>query len=322
MSNESILSPEEKDSLLEEIDKRPIDSTGTYVGTDGTPYNFASPSHNLLSSVPRIEQAVELFCEKFGANVSRLIRHHAEIDQEELKTPSLNDFMSSLPPVAYISFCKIPPLNGYALFVVESLLLHICVDRYFGGEGEAKNFSESKKYSPPAAKLVAQMNEGFLVELKESLADIIAIEPFQEYSNSSPELASLPIENEDVAQFTFNIGFAGTSGACHLLIPFSLVKEIKAHIESEGDSASQVVDTNWRNAIEATLQQTQVELKAIALEKKIPLGDLVGIKVGDLFPIGPLGDVTLKVGKVELAVGVAGTAEGQNAVQITQTRLA
>ncbi|MGY8790496.1 MAG: FliM/FliN family flagellar motor switch protein, partial [Pseudomonadales bacterium] len=156
----------------------------------------------------------------------------------------------------------------------------------------------------------------------ESLADIVSIEPFQEYSNSSPELASLPIENEDFAQFTFNIGFGGTSGACHLVLPFSLVKEIKAHIESEGNSASQVVDTNWRNAIEGTLQQTAVELKAVALEKKIPLGDLVGIKVGDLFPIGPLGDVTLKVGQVELAVGVAGTAEGQNAVQITQTRLA
>ena len=85
MNNESILSTEEKDSLLEEIDKRPINSTGTYGGTDGTPYNFASPSHNLLSSVPRIEQAVELFCEKFGANVSRLIRHHAEIDQEAVR---------------------------------------------------------------------------------------------------------------------------------------------------------------------------------------------------------------------------------------------
>lgn len=319
MSDEPVLSPEEKESLLSEIDQRSDDAA---VGADQTSaggvYDFAAPSHNLLSSVPRLVKTAEIFSERYGASVSRLISHHTLIEQENAKVHSLSDFLATQPPVVSLYLCRLPPFKGYALFVIEPLLLHIVVDRYFGGAGEARNFSDSKKQSAPALKIAEQMSGGFVTEFKESLLDLASTEPAIEFSTMSPDIALLPVEDEEVVQFSYRIGFAETTGLCHMVLPFSLVSEFKTHIETSGELASQVVDADWRDAIASTLDVTALKVRAVAHESDVPLSNLAGMKEGDLLPIEKLDEVILKVGEVIVATGQAGTSEGQNAVQINK----
>ena len=144
----------------------------------------------------------------------------------DIKTRPQNDFVASLGALASIAICELEPLKGKWLFVIESKLLYILVDRYFGSKGRAPANSRGQALLQSETKLAEQTTTAMLANLKNAWAEVIELSPSVIEIESNPEYLTLPISDEPVIQLSFDIGFGEDTGSAHFVLPYAMLEPV------------------------------------------------------------------------------------------------
>ena len=322
MSDEEILTPEEKDALLKGVEDGDV-ATGTDKVTQGDirPFNFAASASRMLDRFARLTTLNEHLASEISDDLTRTYRVEPELTAGEIKTRSQNDFVASLGSLSSIAICELAPLKGKWLFVIESKLLYILVDRYFGGKGQAPANSRGATFTQSETKLAEQTTIAMLANLKEAWAEVIDISPSVIEIETNPEYLTLPVTDGPVIQLSFDIGFGEDTGSAHFVLPYAMLEPVSQKFGLAAEGQSTVIRGEWADAISQQMRSAEVELRAELPSMKMTLQQLLDLVPGDVVPIKSPDDVVVKAGDVEVFQGKFGTAEGQNAVKITQSAL-
>ena len=157
MSDEDILTPEEKDALLKGVEDGDVATeAGEAAQGDIRPFNFAASASKLLDRFARLMTLNEQLASDIVEDLTRTFRVEPVVTASEIQTRPQNDFIASLGALASIAICELEPLKGKWLFVIESKLLYILVDRYFGGKGRAPANSRGTTFTQSETQLAEQ----------------------------------------------------------------------------------------------------------------------------------------------------------------------
>ena len=321
MSDEEILTPEEKDALLKGVEDGDVATeTGEAAPGDIRPFNFAASASKLLDRFARLTTLNEQLTSEIAEDLTRTFRVEPIVTASEIKTRPQNDFVASLGALASIAICELPPLKGKWLFVIESKLLYILVDRYFGGKGRAPANSRGATFTQSETKLAEQTTAAMLANLKRAWAEVIETNPSVIEIESNPEYLTLPITEQPVIQLSLDIGFGEDTGSAHFVLPYAMLEPVSQNFGLAAEETSVAIRGEWADAI-SQMRSAEVELRAELPSMKLTFQQLLDLMPGDVVPIKSPDDVVVKAGHVEVFQGKFGTAEGQNAVKITQSAL-
>jgi len=322
MSDDDLLSQEEKDALIKGVESGDVDiDQAESMSGEARAFNFASQEHRLLDSLPRLQTVSELFVTASSEAIAKMFRSEPLIEARPMSTRGQQDFIESLPSLCSVAVCTMSPLEGRWLLVIESKLLYILVDRYFGGKGLAPSAQRSKQFTPIEERLARQVSDLLLADLATAFEDVAVLEPAIEEIEHNPEHLTLPTSHEPVIQLSLNIGFIEDAGVCHIVMPYAMFETIKDKLNLAGETKAPKFNAEWQPRIRQRLRQAEVLVTAELDELKLTLRQILDLVPGDVLPIKSPDNVTVKAEGETLFFGKFGAAEGHNAVKITQSGL-
>jgi len=320
MSEDDLLSQEEKDALIKGVESGDVDTDQTDIGSsEARAFNFASRELRLLDSLPRLQTVSELFVEASSDAIGKMFRADPAIESNPLTTRAQQDFIESMSSLCHVAVCTMSPLEGRWILALETRLLYILVDRYFGGKGLAPSANRNKQFTPIEQRLARQVTDLLLTELALAFEDVAVLEPAIESIEENPEHLTLPVSHEPVIQLSLNIGFVEDAGLCHIVLPYAMFETIKDKLNLAGETKAPKYNDEWQPKIRQGLRRATLKVTAELDELNLTLRQILDLVPGDVLPIKSPDNVTVKAEGEVLFFGKFGTTEGHNAVKITQS---
>lgn len=279
---EGILSQEEIDALLASLESGQIDTTPKETVTDKVkPFDFRHFTISTRLKIPGIDVINDHLTRSLRLGLSSLLREIVDITSLPTQMERFKEFMNKIPVPTSIHIFKLEPLKGNYLFIIDAPLVFVFVERFLGG-GERKIVRvEGREFTPIEQRLIKKVVDIIFIELEKAWRNIHPVKPKYIRGEVNPQFARVLQPEETVIVTGFNLELENLSGKILFCYPLSALQPIKDKLFSPYQ-IEEVIDPKWKRALERTVLDSQVILKAILGKTNITLGDLLHLKEGDV----------------------------------------
>ena len=136
-----------------------------------------------------------------------------------------------------------------------------------------------------------------------------------------PQLVTSISSTEVVVISSFDIELENAQGVMTLVIPYSTLEPMKQKLSSGFERPlDRSVQTSWRSFLREQLLSTEVGIKVDLGVASISVGQLMGLKVGDVIPLeqGAAEEFDVSVETVKKYKAHHGIHHGNLAIQVTK----
>lgn len=279
---ENILSQEEIDALLAGLESGQIDTTPEKTAPEKVkPFDFRHFTISTRLKIPGIDVINDHLIRSLRLGFSTLLREMVDITTLPTQLERFKEFMNKIPVPTSIHIFKMEPLKGNYLLIIDAPLVFIFVERFLGG-GERKIVKvEGREFTPIEQKLIKKVVDMIFIELEKAWRNIHPVKPKYIRGEVNPQFARVLQPEETVIVTGFNIELENLSGKILFCYPLSALQPIKDKLFSPYQ-IEEVIDPKWKKALEKTVLESEVEVKALLGNTKITLGDLLHLKEGDI----------------------------------------
>ncbi|MBT6539673.1 MAG: flagellar motor switch protein FliM [Francisellaceae bacterium] len=283
MSTDQILSQEEIDALLGANDEEEFeeDEESTQI------FDF---SHDRIvrGRMPTLEMINERFVRHLRSSLFGFMRKTIEVSTQGIEVLRYSEYTNSLFLPTSINVVKMKPLRGQSLFVLDSKLVYMFVDNYFGGEGNFYHRIEGRDFTPTENRIIMRLLEMFFEEYKKAFKSAVEVDFELVGAEVNPSMVNILSPSETIIVNKFRIEFDGGSGEFHFSIPYGKIEPIRDILYAGVQSDSDDLDSKWATALQHEIIESEVTAKAIVATKELLLKEIVAFKVGDVIPINML----------------------------------
>jgi flagellar motor switch protein FliM len=299
----SAISDEEASALLERNGPEAV-----------RPYDFGSQriSH---SQLPTLQSIGKTFAGRGAATLSGLLNRAVGLEFTSIQPARAADLQAALPVPATTAVVRVKPLTGTAFVSMEPALLLALLDAFFGGTGRPSNDTQAAA-SPAAQRFLALMLKSLAADFAAAWSPVSALELELVKQETNPRLLPFASPQDPITVVRFTGEFGSRSGSLDWLLPDAMIEPLREALACDGGKGPARKQETWGPALGASLQDVEIELRAVLSEATISLRELVRLTPGDIIPIDPPQDVTILVGDVALREGRFGVCEGRNALKI------
>lgn len=319
MSTTDLLSQEEIDALLHGVSDGGVDTGGDDLADDGSAhdYDFTSQDRIVRGRMPTLEMVNDRFARRFRASLFNMLRRSAEISVGGVQMLKFGEYVHTLFVPTSLNLCKVHPLRGTALMVLDPKFVFILVDNFFGGDGRYHTKIEGREFTPTENRVIRMILDELFRDFKEAWAPVLDIT--FEYLNSevNPQFANIVSPTEVVVISTFDIELEGGGGQIHVTMPYSMLEPMRELLDAGVQSDRTDIDERWIQALRDEIKSAEVELTSTLVETQITLGQVAKLKAGDIIPVDLPAEVSLKSGGIPILRGRFGESNGVRAVKVT-----
>jgi flagellar motor switch protein FliM len=192
------------------------------------------------------------------------------------------------------------------------------VDNFFGGDGRHAKI-EGREFTPTEIRIVQLMLEQVFVDLTEAWAPVLKLELEYISSEVNPAMANIVSPSEVVVVSTFHIELDGGGGELHITLPYSMIEPVRELLDAGVQSDVDEKDDRWGKSLEQDVKDINVNLTVNVANRKIPLGEVMKFKVGDVVPIEMPEFVTVRANNVPTFKGKLGMSNEHYSVQMEES---
>ena len=320
MSTQDVLSQDEIDALLHGVDGGDVETESDEPVLDGVArgFDFNSQDRIVRGRLPTLEMINERFARNLRVSLFNLLRKQAEIAVGGVQMLKFAEYIHSLYVPTSLNLCKIHPLRGTALFVIDPKLVFIVVDNFFGGEGRFYNKIEGRDFTPTEQRVISMLLTQIFADLQDAWNPVKHLEFEYQSSEVNPHLANIVSPTEVVVVSTFRIDLEGGGGDFHVTIPYSMIEPIRDLLDAGVQSDVTDVDSRWMLSLRDEIFESEVEVKSNLIETEMTLSQIADLKEGDIIPFDMPDTVILESEEIPLFRGGIGVSRGNAAIKITE----
>ncbi|PCJ59234.1 MAG: flagellar motor switch protein FliM [Planctomycetota bacterium] len=285
---EEVLSQGEVDALLSAIEQDDTDSSveepeGAVDYGDINSYDFKRPERVSKDQMRTLENIHENFARSLQASLSGYLRTIVEIKICTVEQLTYSEFIMSLPNPTCFNLLSAEPLEGSLVLEINPGILFAIIDKLLGG-GNSEHVTPEREMTDIEKRLTGKLSNLAVMELKEMWSDIKRINFAVTGTESNPQLSQIVSPNEVVVLICFEIKMGEASGMMNLCMPFLTIEPIMGQFATKNwFSRGRKVDTGRSTAdLKDNLKTCRVECVSYFAEKKISVGELLGLRVGDI----------------------------------------
>ena len=228
MATNELLSQDEIDALLHGVDDGDVEIKSDELPEgEPQPYDFSSQDHIVRGRLPALEMINERFARSFRISLFNMLKRSPELSVGNLRTVKFEDYKRGLFIPTSLNLVTIKPLQGMALFVLESTLVSTLVDNYFGGNGRFPAKIEGREFTPTELRVIQMMLEYVFADLKQAWVPVMKIEFEHKNSEINSQFVNIVGPTEFVVISTFHIELEGGGGEFHVTMPYTMIEPIR-----------------------------------------------------------------------------------------------
>lgn len=257
-------------------------------------FDLASPEHRIGA----LQAILDNVCKQFERTLKhafyQLLRQPIDIHVEQQDTKKLQEYLKTLnQPSVYREF-TVSPHDMHGTLAMESQVLYTMVDLFFGGKGTKPR--ESAEMSDTEVRLVERF---FHVALEHFSSAWHSVTDWQSAltSKNTLRLGGHWQSNPLYQICRFKLSISGQEGWFDIALPFNGLDFLR-DLQFQQDELE--TDPEIRARVEQKICQAPLRLNATLAERRLPLGDVMDLRPGDVIPIELPGEVTVRAGSTSL----------------------
>ena len=278
-----ILSQDEVNALLRGISSGAIESEKKEENLGGIkPYDLTSQDRIVRGRMPTLEIINERFARLLRNDLTSTLRKVAEITSTSVDMQKFGEFLKNIPLPTSLTIFKMPPLRGYAIFVLDSRLVYNLIDIFFGGTTDLHVKIEGRDFSPIENKLIKKITDMAFNSLKTAWMPVSPIDIEFQRSEINPQFATIVTPTEVVIISRFEVDIEGAVSKFMICIPYSMIEPIKEKLYSGFQSEQLEVDHRWIERFKERLKESELNIRIDLGKTSISSRDFLKIKKGDV----------------------------------------
>lgn len=318
MAANDLLSQDEIDALLHGVDSGDVE-TGNDSPLDPSEareYDFASQDRIVRGRLPTLEMINERFARYFRTSLFNMLRRSADISVSGVQMLKFSEFVHSLFVPTSLNIIKVAPLRGKALCVLDPKLVFSVVDTFFGGSGRFHTKIEGREFTPTETRVIRMLLEIAFKDFTMAWDPVLDLHFEYVSSEVNPQFANIVSPSEVVVVTTFNVDLESGGGDFYMCLPYSMLEPIRELLDAGVQSDRGEKDERWERAMREEILGVEVELSSTLGEMRITLGELAGLRVGDIIPFDFPSQVEVCAEAMPVLRGVLGEHDRNYAVKV------
>jgi flagellar motor switch protein FliM len=284
---EKILSQEEISALVQGIEDGKVDITGEKAkGTDAVLYDFSSQNQGRPAEMPALGRLNEQFCRSFHQSLSLILRKGIQVSSPPSQPVRYSDFMQTHSAPASMHILRMDPLRGQMLLVLEPKLIFALVDIFLGGSGKGSLPTEGRDFTAVEDRLIHKIITQILKDLEKAWSTIHPINFHYLRGEKNPQMISIAAGNDWVLPVPYTLEIDQAIGMITLCFPLTILEPIHDKLCGVQKKESVEVDSRWVERMVDRLKTSEVEIVVEFGRGRLKAQDLLGLKVGDILPLG------------------------------------
>lgn len=256
-------------------------------------FDLASPENRIGAVQAIIDNVCKQFERKAKQMFQHTLRRPVEFSYKKQHNIKLREYLQPLSKQALYREFNVVPFEQAGTLAIERELQFFLVDIFFGGKGiSARKTDISDTELRMVDRFFSQILAQFSAAWQNTTTWQCELAPkgrLQEGNGPQGEQLYLVCR--------FNLEIAGHSGWLDISLPFESLDFLR---DQQGKAEDVEADPELQRKIRSTLKKAPIRLTSTLCERRLMLGDVMGLKAGDVIPVEMPGEVTVRAGKSPL----------------------
>ncbi len=310
---ERILNQEEIDSLLgfSLADVTLNDNSGIRAIIDSAMVSY--------ERLPMLEIVFDRLVRLMTTSLRNFTSDNVEVSLDRITSVRFGDYLNSIPLPAILAVFKAEEWDNFGLATVNSSLIYSIIDVLLGGRRGASTVRvEGRPYTTIETSLVKRMIEVVLADAELAFKPLSPVKFNIDRLETNPRFAAISRPANAAILVRLRIDMEDRGGNIELLLPYATIEPIRATLLQMFMGEKFGRDQIWEGHLATEIGQAQVGVDAVLYEQRLPLRQMMNLKVGDTLMLGlkPDAPVTVRCGDVTLTEGRMGRVGDKVAVRV------
>lgn len=290
---EEILSAEELDALLSTVED--VGAGKRRREKRVVEYDFVRPNKLSGEQLRALQRMHESIAQHITMALSTYLRLNLEVNILSLGELTFEVFRNSLPNPTMINVLSMTPIQEKGVATMDMKLAFSLIDRMLGGPG--KPLEKIRSLTTIEQSLLDNVIKRFLDQVALGWRELVTFDPVVESREMDPQFVQVIPSSEMVLVATFSIIAPGElePGELCFCLPFISLENIITKLGNQFRFAAmkRTQSPGQRRHLNRVVQQTTLEVSCELGTAKISIGDIIGLKVGDVIVLDQSHDALL-----------------------------
>ncbi len=312
---ERILNQDEIDSLLgfSLADVMHNDNSGIRAIIDSAMVSY--------ERLPMLEIAFDRLVRLMTTSLRNFTSDNVEVSLDRITSVRFGDYLNSIPLPAILAVFKAEEWDNFGLATVNSSLIYSIIDVLLGGRrGQNAVRVEGRPYTTIETNLVKRMIEVVLADAELAFKPLSPVKFNIDRIETNPRFAAISRPANAAILVRLRIDMEDRGGNIELLLPYATIEPIRAVLLQMFMGEKFGRDPIWEGHLATEIGQAQIAVDAVLYEARLPLRQMMSLKVGDTLTLELRPDalVNVRCGEVLLTEGRMGRVGDRVAVRVAK----
>jgi flagellar motor switch protein FliM len=271
--------------------------------------------------LPMLEIVFDRLVRLMTTSLRNFTSDNVEVSLDRITSVRFGDYLNSIPLPAILAVFKAEEWENYGLITVNSNLIYSIIDVLLGGRrGGYAIRVEGRPYTTIETNLVKRMIEVVLADAELAFKPLSPVKFNIDRLETNPRFAAISRPANAAILVRLRIDMEDRGGNVELLLPYATIEPIREVLLQMFMGEKFGRDPIWEGHLATEIAQAEIAVNAVLYEAKLPLKQLMSLKVGETLLLGIKADahVNVRCGDVTLTEGRMGRVGDHIAVRVAK----
>jgi flagellar motor switch protein FliM len=245
-----------------------------------------------VSSYPKLAVVSASYARESAARVRGLFNTEGDVKVEANAIMRSGRYLRGLPSPSVLAVLEVDGVPNSAAFHMDPKLVAHVIDLSMGGDPAVDSAVDDRVPTMIDLTLCRRFADAVLLAFDEAVRTVCAGKSIGDLRvmrfETQPQMATIAPERSEVVVINqrVEIGEGPRTGFFELVLPLSVLDPIKFELMQRFGSPSKLNSDLWDRHLRRSLMESRLELDAVVDRQKVPLQELLALKVGDVLRLG------------------------------------
>lgn len=237
-----------------------------------------------------------------------------------IETGRIGDILDSYDGNAVAAVYYAAEWDSRILMGFDRASISLMVETLFGGDGSEPAVEDERPFSNIEIRVAEALFAQVAKSLQSSFASVAETTFKFERIETRMDFAVIGRRNNLSVVAKLQLQALERGGEMFIIIPQSALNPMRQHLAKVASGESSARDPRWAKQIQREVQRAEVTLKAVLEERQLTLGDVAGLKVGQVLELQatPRSRVRMECNDQALFWCELGQAEGSYTLRVDE----
>ncbi|MBZ0140328.1 MAG: flagellar motor switch protein FliM [Pseudorhodoplanes sp.] len=272
--------------------------------------------------LPMLEIVFDRLVRLLTTSLRNFTSDNVEVSLDTITSVRFGDYLNSIPLPAILAVFKAEEWENFGLFTINSSLIYSIIDVLLGGRrGQSTVRVEGRPYTTIETNLVKRMIEVVLADAELAFKPLSPVKLNIDRIETNPRFAAITRPANAAILVRLRIDMEDRGGHAELLLPYATIEPIRGVLLQMFMGEKFGRDPIWEGHLATEIAHAEIVVDAVLYEAKLPLRQMMDLKVGDTLPLAVKPDalVAVRCGDVTMTEGRMGRVGDRVSVKVAKS---